>query len=179
MKNDQNECTEINDKWDFQELPTGHEMRFLSKLDTRKSRNWNNLYKLIGIAAVFVVGFVLFQTWNKSEVVQNQNNALLSKQSMETTQYFEYLIASELEKLNEHKDSLSQKVITEAFVELEKLEADYQKIELELKKNGETKQLIHAMIMNFQTRISFLENVLNQIELIKNQKINQDENNLL
>ena len=98
---------------------------------------------------------------------------------METSQYFEYLIASELEKLSEHKDSLSQKVMSEALVELEKLESDYQKIELELKNNGETKQLIHAMIVNFQTRISFLENVLNQIEIIKNQKINQDENNLL
>jgi hypothetical protein len=179
MKNEPNEFSEINDKWDFQELPTGHEMRFLTKLDSEKSKNRNNLYRLIGIAAVFVVGFIIFQTWNKPAVIQNQNNALLSKQSMETTQYFEYLIASELEKLNEHNDSLSQEVISEALIELEKLEADYKKIELELKKNGETKQLIHAMILNFQTRISFLENVLNQIELIKNQKINQDENNLL
>lgn len=179
MKYEPNEFTENNDKWDFQELPSGHEMRFLSKLDSKKTRNRNNLYKLIGIAAVFVIGFLLFQTWNKPAVLQNQPNHLLSEQSKETTQYFEYLIASELEKLNQHNDSLSQKVISEALIELEKLEADYKKIELELKNNGETKQLIHAMIMNFQTRISFLENVLNQIELIKNQKINQDENNLL
>lgn len=179
MKKEDKDFLGINDQWDFQELPEGHEMRFLSKLDAKKSRSRVNFYKLIGIAAVFVVGFLLFQTWNNPDVVLNQPKDLLSEQSMETTQYFEYLIASELEKLNEHNDSLSQEVISEALIELEKLEADYKKIELELKKNGETKQLIHAMIMNFQTRISFLENVLNQIELIKNQKINQDENNLL
>ena len=62
MKNEQNEFSEINNKWDFHELPSGHEMRFLVKLDSKKSRNRNNLYKLMGIAAVFVVGFILFQT---------------------------------------------------------------------------------------------------------------------
>jgi hypothetical protein len=49
-------------------------------------------------------------------------------------------------------------------------EADYQKIVLELQKNGDSKQLLHAMIVNFQTRISFLESIINQIEIINHQK---------
>jgi len=55
------------------------------------------------------------------------------------------------------------------------LDADYEKIKLELLKNGENKQIIYAMIRNLQTRISFLENVLQQIETTENLKNTTDE----
>ena len=40
---------------------------------------------------------------------------------------------------------------------------------MELETNGESKQIINAMISNLQTRISFLQNVLFHIE--KNEKL--------
>ncbi len=41
---------------------------------------------------------------------------------------------------------------------------NYEKIIKELETNGESKQIIYAMISNLQTRISFLQNVLLHIE---------------
>jgi len=49
-------------------------------------------------------------------------------------------------------------------VQMKILDEDYEKIKQELLKNGENKQIIHAMIRNLQTRISFLENVLEHLE---------------
>ena len=51
----------------------------------------------------------------------------------------------------------------------------YQKIINELQKNGDNKQLLHAMIINFQTRISFLEEVIKKIDLITHQKNIENE----
>ena len=51
------------------------------------------------------------------------------------------------------------------------LDNDYDKIIKELETNGESKQIIYAMISNLQTRISFLQSVLQHIEN-KEQKIN-------
>ena len=44
------------------------------------------------------------------------------------------------------------------------LDQDYEKIIKELETNGESKQIIYAMISNLQTRISFLQTVLEHIE---------------
>jgi hypothetical protein len=57
-------------------------------------------------------------------------------------------------------------------------EQDYQKIINELQKNGDTKQLLHAMILNFQTRISFLEEVIKKIEIINHQKNIENEKSI-
>jgi hypothetical protein len=181
--NNKDQLTEFfnthQNQFDVEDLPSGHELRFLQKMNRKKSSKKSILYKIVGLAAVFVIGFLIFQNTQNSQNHQEKNEVVISKQTQETTQYFEYLLASELNKLQKYKDPISQKVIQDALLELEKLELDYQKIEIEWKKNGESKQLIHAMILNFQTRISFLENVLQQIEIINNQKNNQNENNLL
>jgi hypothetical protein len=54
-------------------------------------------------------------------------------------------------------------------------ESDYQKIIIELQKNGDTKQILYAMIVNFQTRISFLEDIIKQIEIINHQNTIENE----
>lgn len=167
------------DVWDLENLADGHESRFLEKLVDRKVKKPTFLYKIAGIAAVFVLGISMFFWWqyNEKAIAPQQ---LLSEQTLETENYFKVLIASEVEKLAKHSnDALSKRLVEDALNELDRLEQDYQKIKDELKQNGETKQLLHAMIINFQTRISFLENVLQQIESINNQKINQNEKNIL
>uniref|UniRef100_UPI004049DB94 hypothetical protein n=1 Tax=Flavobacterium sp. TaxID=239 RepID=UPI004049DB94 len=167
------------DAWDLENLAEGHDSRFLEKLVDRKVKKPTFLYKIAGIAAVFVLGISMFLWWQNSEKTAVPKQ-LLSEQTLETENYFKVLIASEVEKLANHSnDVLVKRVVEDAMNELDRLELDYQNIKDELKRNGETKQLLHAMIINFQTRISFLENVLQQIESINNQKINQNENNIL
>ena len=64
------------------------------------------------------------------------------------------------------------------MVQMKVLDADYEKIKQDLIKNGENKQIIYAMIRNLKTRISFLENVLNQINTTEKLITTTDENTL-
>ncbi|MNE77255.1 hypothetical protein D3C80_1735540 [compost metagenome] len=58
------------------------------------------------------------------------------------------------------------------------LDRDYEKIITELQKNGENRQIIYAMISNLQTRISFLQTVLQRIEENEKLKNTTDEKTL-
>ncbi len=64
------------------------------------------------------------------------------------------------------------------MVQMKVLDADYEKIKQDLIKNGENKQIIYAMIRNLKTRISFLENVLDQINTTEKLITTTDENTL-
>jgi phage shock protein A len=59
-------------------------------------------------------------------------------------------------------------VIEEALEQVEELEDDYKNFVKELNNNGNSRKIINAMIKNYQQRLDILENVLQQIEQIKN-----------
>ena len=70
----------------------------------------------------------------------------------------------------------AEAIIEQALDELEGLEETYQLLVKELSKKGNQKQIIAGMISNYQQRLQILENVMHQIELVKNPKILKDEN---
>ena len=88
------------------------------------------------------------------------------------------LIKNELNKLKEKESPQNKKIIADALQQMKVLDNDYQKIIKEIASNGENKQIIYAMISNLQTRISFLQNVLNQIETTEQLNIRNDEKTL-
>ena len=53
------------------------------------------------------------------------------------------------------------------------------RLEEDLANEGNSKQILHAMIINYQTRINLLQDVLTQIEEIKQFKTTQDENQII
>jgi hypothetical protein len=65
-------------------------------------------------------------------------------------------------------------MIEDALQEMERLEKDYESLKIEIRKNGENKQIVFAMITNMQTRISFIKQVLEQVEQLNSQS---NENN--
>jgi len=62
------------------------------------------------------------------------------------------------------------------MIQLKKLETNYKQLETDLINGGNDKLILSAMITNFQTRIDLLQDVINQIETIKNLKNYNDEN---
>ena len=83
-----------------------------------------------------------------------------------------------MNKLKEKESPQNKKIIADALQQMKVLDNDYQKIIKEIASNGENKQIIYAMISNLQTRISFLQNVLNQIETTEQLNIRNDEKTL-
>nr|WP_315156325.1 anti-sigma factor [uncultured Flavobacterium sp.] len=163
--------------WDVLAMPNNHESRFTDKLNNKTIKNRKrNLYTTISIAATILMMFSL-SFFFKPEAKTN-TLTFASKETKQTDSIFTVLIKHELNKLKEKKSSQNQKIITDALEQMKILDNDYQKIIKEIATNGENKQIIYAMISNLQTRISFLQNVLTQIEATEQLNTQNDEKTL-
>jgi archaellum component FlaC len=101
----------------------------------------------------------------------------MSPKNREAQEYFSLVIKKELAQVEKENTPATKKLVSDALLRLDRLEKDYNTLADELQQKGESKKIIHAMITNLQTRISFLEEVLTQIENIKKIKENYHENN--
>lgn len=161
----------LGDQWDIHEPDENHYDRFLEKQARKKT--FKKYWAPLSIAAsiLLIVGFFTFSNVNEKAKEQ----VFASKETRETDSVFTCMIKMELEKVKEKKSPLNEKIITDALAQMKILDADYEKIKQELIKNGENRQIIHAMIRNLQTRISFLENVLEHLENNDDLKNRTDE----
>ena len=171
--NNINELFEVQSNWDFENPENGHEKRFLEKLNVAqpKKRNWIPLSLVASLFLSFGVLMYFYSNFQQEEIQ-------LSPQVQETHDYFSSVIQSELKSLKEQKNPQTTLLISDALNEMKKLETDYEKLKKEIAKNGENKQVVFAMITNMQTRISFLQTVLEQVEQLNNFNTNTNENHL-
>ncbi|WP_461533641.1 hypothetical protein [Sinomicrobium sp.] len=168
----------LKGQFDTKTPSADHRDRFLEKLsqpvEQTKSVAPGKLLSLLPIAASLLVllsvGWMLFQSLPGSpehtlpETEEVQPNPELQK----TQYYFSSLIREELQKIRETATTAETRIIMEdALDRLALIESDYDKLEKELQRNGYSKKLLHAMITNFQTRITLLQNVMEQIEQTK------------
>ncbi|MEC5166766.1 hypothetical protein RCH18_002515 [Flavobacterium sp. PL11] len=150
----------FDNQWDIEELNTGHKERFMVKLSSIKYLR--NYFLLLAIAACIMLFFGLSLFYNeKNKITEFQ---FASKETKQTDSIFTIIINKELEKLNEKKSPENKKIIADALKQMKILDQDYEKIIKELERNGESKQIIYAMLSNLQTRISFLQSVLKHVE---------------
>ena len=84
---------------------------------------------------------------------------------MEETQNF-YLatIQKEMDQISSKRNDSNQKIIDDAFKQLDILEANYQRLTLELKESNADKRVVYAMIANFQSRLTVLQNLMDRLE---------------
>jgi len=182
MKKDKDTMEELfkrlENHWDFNELPLGHEERFLNKLQqSKKEEQKGGFYRwILAVAAVVVLGVGTYFLWYQNPIEKLENPfEFASTETVEARDYFTSVIEQELKVLQSKENELTKPMIDDALEQMKLFEADYQLILQEFKKNGETKQIFRALIMNFQSRIQFLEDVLQKIEIINHQQHIQHE----
>jgi len=150
----------LENQWDVQELDSEHLTRFSQKLNLKKRKKNYSFFYAIAASVVVMLGISLFYT----NTEKPNELKFASKETRQTDSIFTVLIRNELEKINEKKSPENEKIINDALKQMKSLDSDYEKILHELEVNGESKPIIYAMISNLQTRISFLQTVLHQIE---------------
>jgi len=167
--------------FDTEEPKVGHQARFLEKLHNsdkvvllpKKKTTW---WKPLSIAAsVAVVCLITLGIYN-SRPTLNEQVANISPEVSNTQVYFASLIEDQVKLLENESSPEAQKIISDTMMQLKKLESNYRLLENDLINGGNDKLLLSAMITNFQTRIDLLQDVINQIETIKNLKNHNDEN---
>jgi len=164
----------FENQWDVQEMNSDHQLDFLNKLNNKK-RPKKNYYAVLGIAAsiVLLLGISVFYNNEKPKEYK-----FASRETKRTDSIFSILIDNELVKLKGKSSPENEQIIKDALKQMKVFDTDYQKIINELEKNGENKQIIYAMINNLQTRISFLQTVLQRIEENENLKNTTHEKTL-
>lgn len=163
----------LRDEFDIEEPGVNHKERFLKKLNDTKSPKRRNRWKTLSIAASIAflscVGIGVFYNGIKT------NTAEVVSEIEEAQFYFASLLQEEIEKVNAQSSPDTKQIIDDTMRQLHKLEQSYQQLRNDLMENGNSKQILHAMITNFQTRINLLQDVLIQIDEIKNLKSKEHE----
>lgn len=164
----------LENQWDIHELDDHHITRFSGKMALKKRKRNFGLFYAIAASVVVLLGITLF--YPKDD--KHQELKFASKETKQTDSIFTVLIEHQLEKIEAKKSPENEKIINDALLEMRKLDSDYEKIKHELEVNGESKPIIYAMINNLQTRISFLQNVLQHIEETEKLKNLKNENTI-
>jgi hypothetical protein len=169
----------FNGQWDTEEPILGHQQRFLDRLDGKKKKNkWFPLFIIMPAvaAALVLMGVLLIYKPGTTTTIKPEHTvAKVSPKTQETQMYFASIIQKELAKVEKENSPETKKLVQDALVRMQNLESDYNKLTQELAHKGENPKIIHAMITNLQTRISFLQEVLTRIENIKKIKQNYHE----
>ena len=173
---------ELQGQFDTEEPMEGHQARFLDKLGTAQGTISINRarpttwWKPLSIAASIVLLCVLALGLPDFNPSTEQQLANISPEVSETRLYFTSLIEQQVSDLQAASTPETAKLITETLAQLNKLDANYMKLEQDLIDGGDANLILSAMINNFQTRIALLQDVMNQIETIENYNNYDDEN---
>ncbi|WP_273567549.1 hypothetical protein [Maribacter halichondriae] len=168
--------------FDYHEPLIGHQERFLAKLerqhsviilDDKKKSWWKPLSIAASVAILLSIGIGFYSS---QDATDNNQVAEMSSEVSNTQFYFASLIEEQVKQLESESIPETKKMVDDTMVQLKKLEADYTILEKDLANGGNSKMILSAMITNFQTRIDLLNDVLEQIETIKNLKEYNDEN---
>lgn len=173
---------ELRGSFDIEEPSLEHQQRFLVKISTAQEGNekiinrtkwWKPLSIAASIIILMGVGFGLFQANN------NRNNDRIAEISPEIAKselYFASLIEEQINDLKSSATPETKKMVEDTMLQLDRLEKDYGLLEQDLLQGGNSKLILRAMIINFQTRIDLLMEVMKKIENIKTKKQYDDEN---
>jgi len=102
--------------------------------------------------------------YNQNSAGQGIELADVSPKMEETENFYLATIQKEVNEIKSKRTTANQKIIDDAFIQLELLETNYRKLTLELKESNADKRVIYAMITNFQSRLQVLQNLMDQLE---------------
>ncbi len=164
----ENRIKELQNEFDFAEPTIGHFERFEEKLQAQKKLKKGSKFRWawMGIAAsiLLLLGFFL---GNYNQEPTALELADVSPKMEETQHFYLATIQQEIESINKEKTPENQQIIEDAFTQLNKLEDNYKKLTIQLKESNEDKRVVFAMISNFQTRIEVLQNLMEQLDKLK------------
>ena len=174
---------QLRESFDRESPPKGHRDRFLDRLQGAdkhsggaRQRAW---WRPLSIAASVTILLAASLFFFRSQPSIEQQVADIAPEASETTFYFASVVQQQVRELEALGSPETQPLIDDTLRQLTQLEADYQKLEQDLIDGGNSKLILGAMITNFQTRIDLLQDVMTQIEQIKQFKNENDATNTI
>jgi len=156
--------------FDDQKAPSGHEKRFLKKLDNKKTQFGLKLW--YGVAAGFIF-MAMLSFFAKDYIVKRsfagRNTEIvclsdISKNYQEVEEFYQAGVNKKIVEFNHLQCKVDQEQQAQIDKELAQFDLNYLNLQRELKKNTNDERIIEAMIVNYETKMRFLELVINQIK---------------
>jgi hypothetical protein len=180
MKKDQIDhiFSNLKGSFDTEEPAAGHQLRFQQKLQTLHQKEKRSYSKtlwrpLMAAAAIITIALAVFIS--KPADSEGMELSSVSTDYYEAQNFFTIALREELQKVEAQRSPLTEHIIYDGLRQLNKLETQYNQLKLDLETSQQDNRVIYAMISNFQTRIDILTNLLEQIENIKQLKVEQNE----
>jgi septal ring factor EnvC (AmiA/AmiB activator) len=154
-------------EFDFSEPNAGHFNRFEAKLrkDSGSGKIGGTPWYIFAVAASILL---FFGYWMGNHTIHTEEQGIeladVSPKMQETQNFYMTTIQKEMAEIRTKQTPANQKIIDDAFQQLELLETNYGKLTLELKESNADKRVIYAMINNFQSRLQVLQNLMDQLE---------------
>jgi len=168
---------QLQGAYDQAEPAAGHRDRFLMRLEgkqqgvvqlpVKRRINWWRPLSIAATVALLVSASVFLM---RPDASLEARVAKISPEVSETSSYFANLVNQQVKELELESSPETQPLVEATLKQLDQLEADYRKMEQDLLGGGNSKLILSAMIRNFQTRIDLLQDVMVQIEQIKQYK---------
>ncbi|WP_075342225.1 hypothetical protein [Tenacibaculum agarivorans] len=155
----------LNNDFDVNEPHSGHEDRFLRKLNHTQTKPKHKIsWKWMSVAAslLFLVSFYLGKYHSSHD--DGFNIEEVSPEMAETQSFFISTINQELKEVEKYRNIETETIIEDALDQIEELEDQFRIFKKDLKNIGNERQVIHGMINNYQQRLQILENLLFQLE---------------
>jgi len=175
----------LENEFDIDMPNTGHQNRFLEKLNQQNTIAINNTQQkpsywkpFLAVAASLVLCFSIF-TFMQQQEPDLKDLANVSPELSRTQDFFTLAIQNELANLETERSPETEELVNDALKQLLVLEGNYEKLKIDLTESGDDKRVVYAMISNFQSRINVLENVLENIKEVKEFKSNESNQNTL
>lgn len=184
----------LQGQWDTEEPLEGHQNRFEARLmaaaeltkqeeeeaeeEPRVRALWskNIGWKPLGVAASLALLIGLGVRLGSGPAPIQEQIVEIAPEVQQTDFHFASLLEQQVETMQGLASEDNQELIESTLVHLNRLDADYRKLQEELVNGGNSKLLLQAMIINFQTRIDLVQQVIEQIEQYQLTKTLNDEN---
>lgn len=163
----------------------GHEARFLERLKKHPITSleyakprlvWRKkTLRFLSVAAGIALLFGVFKWGAHTQSKKAQIEAISPSAGLLSDQYA-LPLAKAIEKVTTGVTPLTKPHIDRAILEISKLEEELKGMETDLLSGGNTRLILQAMVLNYQTRLELLEEVLDRVETINNLNKKSDEN---
>jgi hypothetical protein len=178
-------------------MKSGHENRFLSKLEVEmptEKKSSSLMWLSIAASVVVVVGLGLYFFSSTDHVGTNSNPTVVenntSKEVQETISLGDlspdlkkiesYYVTNINLELSDLEFSGDNKVIIDGYMErLGELDKEYNRLNIELNEIGPNDQTIAALVKNLQLRLQLLQKLKTKLNQLKSSKNEQKSSNIV
>lgn len=172
-------------------MPSGHEARFLKKLDAelpvKKSNNYNWLQIAASVVVVFGLGYGMFTYFNNPiepvQVVETNTTddvptKTLGDISPDLKKVEDYYLANINLELSKVKLTPENKELINGYISrLEELNKEYKRLSIELTESGPNELTVNALITNLKFRLNLMYRLKEQLKMLNETQENQNKIN--